>query len=296
MLAAPVPVGMYDAILVATDGSDHAHRAARHAEYIADAFGADLSLVTAVDPAAAAGPFSAGGVDEAYRERLRDAAQETVREAAAALDGAPHTAVRLGRPSECVLSYADELGADLIVAGTQGRAGLRRHVTGSVAERLVTLADVPVVTTRAVGEGPVGAYHDLLIATDGSVVADAATDHVLAVAQRTEARVHAITAVHADGPAIAPDPPADRDSGAEATVERVTDRARDAGIDAVGAVVEGRPAPALLEYATEHAVDLVAVGRTGSGGLSAALLGSTTDRVLRRSDAPVLTAGTDDRA
>ena len=291
MSAAPVQGGMYDAILVATDGSDHSLRAAAHAEFLADAFDATLSLLTVVDPASAAGPFSAGGIDEAYRERLRAAGRETASETADALEYPARTAVRLGRPSETILAYADDQDVDMVVAGTQGRTGLRRHLMGSVAERLVALADVPVVTARATGDGPVHGYDDVLVATDGSAAADVATDHALALADCTGARVHAVTAVETDTPDIAPDPPEGRESGAEATVERVADRARDAGLDAVGTVLKGRPASAVVEYAEDHGVDLVAMGRTGQSGLSAALLGSTTDRVLRRCDAPVLTAG-----
>ncbi len=49
----------------------------------------------------------------------------------------------------------------------------------------------------------------------------------------------------------------------------------------------------VVEYAADHDADLIVLGRTGQSGLSEVLLGSTTDRVLRRADAPVLTVGTD---
>ena len=54
---------MYDSILVPTDGSEHAARAAEHGAMVSRAFGASLHLLTAVDVDAAAGPFSVGGVD-----------------------------------------------------------------------------------------------------------------------------------------------------------------------------------------------------------------------------------------
>ncbi len=295
MPVAPVRAGMYDTILVATDGSDHARQAAAHAEYLAGVFDASLSLLTVVDPASAAGPFSAGGVDEAYRERLRDAGRETVAEAAAAVGRPTETAVRLGGPTESILAYADDNDVDLIVAGTRGRTGLRRHLLGSVAERLVALADVPVVTAQSSDDGAVDPYDEILVATDGSAAAEAATDHALAVADRAGARVHALAVVGAGTAEADIDLPEETRSELAATAEEaaqwVGSRARADGLDAVESVVEGSPAEAIVEYTADHDVDLVAVGTTGRTSLTEVLLGNTTDSVLRRADAPVLTAG-----
>lgn len=58
------------------------------------------------------------------------------------------TAVRSGDPADTILDYADEVDADIIVAGTHGRTGLHRRVIGSVAERLVRHARCPVLTVR----------------------------------------------------------------------------------------------------------------------------------------------------
>ena len=53
-------------------------------------------------------------------------------------------------------------------------------------------------------------------------------------------------------------------------------------------LVEGRPATVLTEFATDSGADLVVLGRRGRSGLGKRLLGSVTERVLRRSDVPVL--------
>ena len=61
---------MYDTVLIPSDGSEHAVRAAEHGVYLARAFDATVHLLNVVDIQAAAGPFNAGGVSEAFVERL----------------------------------------------------------------------------------------------------------------------------------------------------------------------------------------------------------------------------------
>ena len=56
--------------------------------------------------------------------------------------------LRRGVPWECVLETAKETKADLIVMGTHGRKGLARALMGSVAEKVVRLSPIPVLTVR----------------------------------------------------------------------------------------------------------------------------------------------------
>jgi len=70
---------MYDTILVPTDGSEHAVRAAEHARYLADAFDATVHVVTVVDVQTAAGPFDAGGVSAEFVARLESGARRRLR-------------------------------------------------------------------------------------------------------------------------------------------------------------------------------------------------------------------------
>lgn len=56
-----------------------------------------------------------------------------------------------GVPDEEIVRLARQLKADLIVMGTHGRTGLAHMLLGSVAERVVRLAPVPVLTVRRGG-------------------------------------------------------------------------------------------------------------------------------------------------
>ena len=288
---------MYDTLLVPTDGSEHAERAAEHALTLARAFDSTVHFVTVVDVQEAGGLFSAGGVDEEFVGRLEDEARESVAELESLAEPGDdvRTAVVRNRPSKGILAYADEHDVDLVFMGTHGRTGVNRYVTGSVAERVVRLSDVPVFTVRATDRSVVGdGYDDVMIPTDGSDCAELAVDHGLAVAEKFDATVHAVSVVDLRAVATAADAPVDagllsrlEERGRDAT-EAVADRAREAGLDATTAVREGVPARALLDYADEEDVDLIAMGTHGRTGFDRYFLGSTAAKVVRASAVPVL--------
>jgi nucleotide-binding universal stress UspA family protein len=61
--------------------------------------------------------------------------------------------VQTGVPFEEIIKIAEEEHAGLIVMGTHGRAGLNHLLLGSVAERVVRLANCPVLTVRQTNDG-----------------------------------------------------------------------------------------------------------------------------------------------
>ena len=209
--------------------------------------------------------------------------------------GRIRTAVVRGTRSDAILDYAEEYGADLIAMGTHGRTGVKRFVSGSVTERVLRRSPVPVLTARAVERPANGdGYDDVLVPVDGSDAAGAAVDHVLAIAGAFDARVHALNVVEVGGLVTdadtAPSPGVFNrleSLGDEAT-GAVADRAREAGLDVFTEVREGSSGKAILDSADEQGIDLIAMGTHGRSGLERILLGSTTERIVRRADSPVL--------
>lgn len=59
------------------------------------------------------------------------------------------TLLRQGDAREAILVAAEEISADLVVMGTHGRRGITRALIGSVAEAIVRVASVPVLTVHA---------------------------------------------------------------------------------------------------------------------------------------------------
>ena len=58
------------------------------------------------------------------------------------------TQIAVGRGDEEILSAATQEGADMIVIGTHGRTGLEKLFVGSIAEKVVRAARIPVLTVR----------------------------------------------------------------------------------------------------------------------------------------------------
>ncbi|QLH82889.1 universal stress protein [Halosimplex pelagicum] len=313
---------MYESILAPTDGSPTADLAADHALALAAAFDASVTALGVVDAEEAAGPFDAGGVDDDYLDRLETEAQRSVDSVAERTDGrVPVDAVVVdGDPTETIVDRAAD--HDLVVLGTHGRSTIDRVLTGSTSAGVVRESPAPVVTVRsddgesgggdesATGEGsmtggdsPFG-YDDVLVPTDGSAAAEAAVDHGLAVADAFDATVHAVHVVDvsavAGGAGVAAGAGGAGAAGAggdllepmiengEEATERVAERARGEGLDAVTDVGEGSPGSMLVDYVDEEGIDFVTMGTHGHTGLDRVLLGSTTERLMRNVSVPVL--------
>lgn len=286
---------MYDTVLVPTDGSDHAVRAAEHGRYLAGLFDATVHLLHVVDVETTTGLLGGEPPDDLLADLEEEGRRvlETTRTGLSGVDEV-ETVVRRGDPVETILEYAAERDVGLLAMGTHGRTGLDRYVTGSVTERVVRRADAPVLTVRATDRSHVEGYEEVLVPTDGSDAAEAAVDHGLAVAERAGARVHAVNVVDvgslgASSGNVPPTRLVDRlEADGRAASERVAARARERGLEVVTEVTEGFPAVELLDYTEERDVDLCVMGTAGRTGLNRYLLGSTTERIVRHAEVPVL--------
>lgn len=139
---------MYDTILVPTDGSEAAMKAVDHAVDLAAKYGATLHTLAVVDPTGFntldVDPSSVVVAMEREARRAAAAVESIAEEAALPIE----TAVVRGDPARTITTYATDSDVDLIVMGTHGRSGLNRYLLGSVTERVVRTADVPVLTVR----------------------------------------------------------------------------------------------------------------------------------------------------
>jgi nucleotide-binding universal stress UspA family protein len=151
-------------ILCPVDFSPGSSAAADYAVGLARALGARVHLLH-VDPL----PILAvpdGGiiVTPEMLARMNEASTKAIEELAAQLGGAGgssgeagagaprpapiETFVCEGSPHVEILRRAEKIGADLIVMGTHGRSGFAHLLLGSVAEKVVRTAPIPVLTVR----------------------------------------------------------------------------------------------------------------------------------------------------
>ncbi|WP_144901121.1 universal stress protein [Halobellus captivus] len=143
---------MYDKILVPTDGSAASEGAVEHAIELAKQYGATLHALYVIDTGAySAMEVGSDIVVEALREEGNQAVDRVVEEAEAA-GVTVETSVQTGIAHRTIVQYAADEGVDLVVMGTHGRTGVGRFLLGSVAEKVVRTAEVPVMTVRSQAE------------------------------------------------------------------------------------------------------------------------------------------------
>lgn len=136
-------------------------------------------------------------------------------------------------------------------------------------------------------------YTDLLVPTDGSPGTAEVLDHALAIAGAHDATVHVLYVVDRRHYMAAPEETkaeirASLTSEGEQALDDARSRVKAEGLDTVTAEQGGVPHREIVAYADEHA-DIVVMGTHGkTGRKQLASLGSTTERVVERSDQPVL--------
>lgn len=138
-------------ILVAVDFSSSSERAVELGVKLAGTFGAQLTLLHVWEiPVYPYMEFVVnslefiGNVERAAQQRLATALSETQKQLPTA-----RSLLKMGVPWEQILAAVKDEGVDLIVMGTHGRRGLSHALLGSVAEKIVRLARVPVLTAHA---------------------------------------------------------------------------------------------------------------------------------------------------
>ncbi|WP_435093212.1 universal stress protein [Halorubrum sp. N11] len=136
----------FETVLVPTDGSDPASVAADHGVTIAAATDAAMHVVHVVDLTDVSGEFGGAEVLAALEDAGQQAVDDVIGRAEDAGLRSVEASVLSGRPARAILDYAEERDVDLIVMGTHGRTGLERYFLGSVTEKIVRVADVPVLT------------------------------------------------------------------------------------------------------------------------------------------------------
>ncbi|WHI53038.1 universal stress protein [Microbulbifer sp. MLAF003] len=138
----------YQQILVGLDLSEESSQVLDKAAALAGAFGAELSLVHAIEPLT----FAYGGdipMDlSEVQDQLQSQAKEQLQKAAQPLNiPSERQHVILGQPSTEIHRLAKDLEADLIIIGSHGRHGLAL-LLGSTANGVLHGAKCDVLAVR----------------------------------------------------------------------------------------------------------------------------------------------------
>jgi len=210
--------------------------------------------------------------------------------------------ISIGSTTEEITRLAAENAIDLVITATHGRSGLKRLFLGSVTERLMRTLSCPLLVLRSPGDADLKPlrqkfpFRKILVGYDFSPDSEAAFNTSLSIAQEFESELHIMHVVEPTAykdymkfPS-APGEPLQRDlyDSIKRRLEELVPRDALDWCTPRAEVMVGKPYAELVRYAQIQNIDLIATGVRGHGMVEDLLVGSTTDRVIRRAPCPVL--------
>ncbi len=140
---------MFENILLAVDGSEHAMKAAHAASSLANAMNAQtLRIVIAYDtiPVHLGDPYMQNAINARVSE-TEDILQRAV-QVVWAVSAQIYTEMIEGNPAETILDVARSRNSDLIIMGARGLGKLSGLLLGSTSQKVLALAPCPVLIVR----------------------------------------------------------------------------------------------------------------------------------------------------
>ena len=281
--------------LLTVDGSDNSYEAVHALKYFARA--EQLTLLHALDVPRPAYPMMLPEVaEELYKsleqsmredgERLLDRVQSLL-----PMHAGPSTKqLRIGSPTEVIVSTAEEQKANLIVMGARGLGPVKERLLGSVSHRILTLASCATLIVN----GPVKAMKQILLPLQGLSDAEAAIRFLQLKPFHDAVEVALLTVLPSTEPpwpveaAAAEKLKEQALQSARDYIDGVAERLRAIGYQARGVAVLGTPSAMILEEATKRRSDLILMGTSGRQGITRFVLGSVSHAVLHKTPCPVL--------
>lgn len=289
-------------ILVPLDGSELAEQILPLTIAMAKAFGSEVELFYVVDTAGMPHTIEWKGqvkVDTLFRW-MHQRATEYVTGVQARLAetglNVSHQVV-FGSPGVEIGVRASSRRVGLIAMSTHGRSGLARWALGSVADKVLRAATVPLLLfhPKADAAAPAVSIKTILLPLDGAPEAESAVPLARRMAEALNVPVRVARAV----PALpfsfdieSPDVMAEvvQDMTAEATeyLDATVEELRGEGLTVDKTLLMGDPAAGLIDWMGNTKGCLVVMSTLGRSGLDRAVLGSVTDKVIRSGVAPVI--------
>jgi nucleotide-binding universal stress UspA family protein len=299
-------------VLCTTDLSDFSNMSVYYGAALARVFEATLHLCHVVDLPIVSVHGEAFTYPPDYAQTLKEDALRQMDTLMNPLQvkWMPH--VEMGAIAHTVSDLVGMTEADLVISASHGRSGLKRLLLGSVTEQLLRSIRRPflVVTAPEKRDDDIAEQRitrdtvenfrlkKILVGSDFSQDSTNAVTYGFSLAQDFQSELHLVHVVEpfAYSDALMPDPMTaevrtDLDALLTGRLESLVPAEARNWCDVKTSCLAGRPHEELVKYAVLHAVDLIILGIRGRGLVETLLLGSTTDRVIRRVTCPVLAVG-----
>ena len=293
---------MYRRMLVPLDGSEVAEVVFPYARKLAGRLGTEVILLHISNPGLK--PFLP--MSQAYIEHAA-----SVIKTGAIQPITVRGDLISGYPSDEIIRYSEENKIDLIVVASHGRGGSKRSEMGSVAERVMRSAKIPVLLVPAAEPGAVPfdqwQTRDLIVPLDGSELAETVLPHVEELAGKGGLSYSKVVLLRACEPPAMPtyyspelsEIPLHWGQYAQQETARckqvsteylanIESRLKAKGIEAKAEVLVGKASDEIVNYVNKNPQSLIVMATHGRSGFSRLVYGSVALNILVGVSNPIL--------
>jgi nucleotide-binding universal stress UspA family protein len=287
----------YQRILVPLDGSELAEKALKPAVVIAESMDGDLlclqvvtGLTLDLDPRLNQRVIEARKyAANLYFNSLKSRYSKTKRPI--------ETEIAVGYAPKVITDSAREHGIDLIVLSSHGRTGLARWVYGNVTAKILRHAPCDTLIVRTLAPATeLFSTKRLLVPLDGSKLAERALRPAIALASTLDMEILLLRV----SPLI---PVGLEPMSSRSMFDELEARARDEALTYLQSIhssleqhgvpisvetITGPEAATIVDYAKKYQVDLIVMSSHGHTGIGLWLMGSVSEKVLRKASCATL--------
>lgn len=293
---------MFDKILVPLDGSNLAEIALPYAEELAGSIGAQITLMHVAE----SDDGEHDHMHRAYMDKMVEITKQNIKkhfEKRSVKSIKVDSAFLAGYSAEQIVDYAEGRKIALIVMATHGRSGIKRWIVGSVAAKVVSATERPILLIRANDTNQKRRkkqiFKKALVPLDGSKESETIITYMEGLAAKIQAEIvlfHVVAPVQffysvpgeASNQSLGPDDINRIVAKRKEYLETLGAGLKEKGIKATSRVIVGEPAKDIIRIADQIHADLVAMSTQGRSGIDRWTLGSTADKVLHGGNTPIL--------
>jgi len=287
------------AVVCATDLSEGSNKALPIAAQMARRHGARLIVAHIIDLPAVT-PYGETMVDpQELRSRVEQSARAQVTDILSHCEAVEwELNIAIGYPAKEIIQIVEDVQADLVVAATHTRSGIERLLLGSVSRKLMHTLTVPllIVPGDMSLEQLNRPMESVLIACDFSPDSGNAVRWGIDFSQAFGAKLCMATVIENTqlDQLLKLDPQKEHSmadklqADLHRKLEETVPEEYRGSIKPETVVLAGQPHEELNKYAILNHIDLIVMGVHGRGLIENLLVGSTTDRLVRLGQFPVM--------
>lgn len=292
-------------ILFSTDFSPCSAHAFKYALELAKQHNAEIAVMHVLvlyqeDPYKSTSKLP--GMEDMYQaseKQARNAIEETFLDSSNERIPISYCVERGLSAADKILEYATKHETDIIIMGTHGHSAFRHLFLGSVTEKVIRYAPCPIMTIRSDGQHDSSPEHipwkRILLPLDFSEYSQYAMKYAGAIAKESGA---VIEMMHVFEQQVHPAFYATGKTSIFEIMPDISQKSFDAmdtliaspykGLAIHKHVSEGNIVKEITRKAVELDIDLIVLATHGLSGIDKFLLGSTTEKVIRKTHCPVL--------